>query len=52
MGLRNAALTFQRYMDEILRLFDFCFAYIDDILLYLRTTEEDEQHFRSLFKKL
>ena len=35
-GLRNAAQTFQRFMDEILRGFDFCFAYIDDILVCFR----------------
>jgi hypothetical protein len=33
-GLRNATLTFQRFKDEILRGFDFCFAYIDDILVF------------------
>jgi len=38
--LRNAAQTFQRFMDEILRGFDFCFAYIYDILVYSRTPEE------------
>ena len=27
-------------MNEILRGFDFCFAYIDDILVYSRTPEE------------
>ena len=32
-GLRNAAQTFQRFMNEILRRFAFCFAYIDDILV-------------------
>ena len=47
-GLRNAAQTFQRFMDEILRGFDFCFAYIDDILVYSRTPEEHEQHLRTL----
>ena len=51
-GLRNAAQTFQRFMDEILRGFDFCFAYIDDILVYSRTPEEHERHLRTLFRKL
>ena len=32
-GLRNAAQTFQMFMDEILRGFEFCCAYIDDILV-------------------
>jgi hypothetical protein len=36
-GLRNAAQTFQTFMGEILREFDFFFAYIDDILVYSRT---------------
>jgi len=31
-GLRNAAQTFQRYMEEILKDLDFCFAYIADII--------------------
>ena len=35
--LRNAARTFQRFMEEILRWFDFCFAYIDEILVYSHT---------------
>ena len=38
-GLRKAARTFQRFMDEILRGFDF-FAYID-ILLYSHTPEHE-----------
>jgi len=51
-GLRNAAQTFQRFIDEILREFDFCFAYIDDILVYSRSPEEHERHFRTLFRQL
>jgi hypothetical protein len=33
-GLRNAAQTFQRFMDDILRGLDFCFANMDDILVF------------------
>jgi len=36
-GLRNAAETFQRFMDEILKDLDFCFAYIY-IHIYIYTT--------------
>jgi cleavage and polyadenylation specificity factor subunit 1 len=36
---RNAAQTFQRFMDEFLRGFDFCFSYIDDILVYSGSPE-------------
>ena len=32
-GLRNAAQTFQRFIDEVLRGLDFVYAYIDDLLL-------------------
>jgi hypothetical protein len=51
-GLRNAAQTFQRFMDEILRRFDFCFSYIDDILVYSQSPELHEQHLQALFKQL
>jgi hypothetical protein len=38
-GLRNAAQTFQRFMDYILQGVDFCFAYLDDILVFSRSRE-------------
>ena len=31
-GLRNAAQTFQRFMDDILKTPDFCFAYTDSLV--------------------
>ena len=33
-GIRNVAQSFQRFMDNNLRDSYFCFAYLDDILLY------------------
>jgi cytoskeleton-associated protein 5 len=51
-GLRNAAQTFQRFMDDILRGLNFCFAYLDDILVFSRSREEHEQHLRRLFEQL
>ena len=48
-GLRNAAQTFQRFMDEILKGLDFCFAYIDDILVLSRSPQQHDQHLRILF---
>jgi hypothetical protein len=51
-GLHNAAQTFQRLLDEILRGFDSCFSYIDDILVYSRSPEEHEQQLWALFKQL
>ena len=32
-GLRNAAHTFQRFMDQVLRGIPFSYAYIDDVLI-------------------
>jgi hypothetical protein len=52
LGLRSAAKTFQRFMDEVLRGLDFCFAYLDDILLFSRSLEEHERHLRSLVGRL
>jgi hypothetical protein len=51
-GLRNAAQTFQRFIDDILRGLDFCFAYLDNILVFSRTLEKHEQHLRTLFDRL
>jgi hypothetical protein len=51
-GLRNAAQTFQRFMDEILKNLEFCFGYLDDILVFSRSPKEHEQHLRTLFTQL
>jgi hypothetical protein len=53
-GFRNPAQTFQRFMDEVLKGLDFCFcfAYLDDILVFSRTSEEHEQHLQTLFDRL
>lgn len=51
-GLRNAAQTFQRFMDEVLRGLDFCYCYLDDILVSSRSSQEHENHLRVLFKRL
>lgn len=51
-GLRNAAQTFQRLMDSILRDLPFVFPYIDDILVASTTQEEHEVHLREVFGRL
>jgi hypothetical protein len=51
-GLRYAAQTFERFIDEVLRGLDFCFAYLDDISVFSRSIEEHEQHLRALFAQL
>jgi cleavage and polyadenylation specificity factor subunit 1 len=50
-GLRNAAQTFQRFMDDILGGLDFCFAY-RDILVFSRSLEDHERHIRDIFGRL
>lgn len=50
-GLRNAAQTWQRFIDDLLRDFDFVYAYIDDILVALKNEEEHSEHLELIFKK-
>jgi hypothetical protein len=51
-SLRNTAQTFQHFMDDILQGLDFCFAYLDDILVFSQSLEEHEEHLRTLFNQL
>lgn len=51
-GLRNAGQTFQRFIDEVVQGLDFCFAYVDDILVYSRNANQHAEHLRILFKRL
>ena len=50
-GLRNAAQTFQRFIDEVLRGLDFCYVYIDDILVASTSEEEHLQHLKIIFER-
>jgi hypothetical protein len=49
--LRNAAQTFQWFINEVLRDLEFCYAYIDDVLVASTSDEEYEQHLRTLFQR-
>lgn len=51
-GLRNAAQTFQRFIDEVLQGFEFCYAYIDDILVASTSPSEHVRHLEVLFERL
>jgi hypothetical protein len=51
-GLRNAAQTFQRFMDDMLRGLNFCFAFLDDSFVFSRSLEEHEQHLRHIFNQI
>lgn len=50
-GLRNAAQTFQRFMDEVLRGLDFCFPFIDDVLIASANDSEHKAHLRAVFER-
>ena len=51
-GLRNAAQTFQRFIDKVLRGLHFCYAYMDDLLIASTTPDEHLQHVRVVFERL
>lgn len=51
-GLKDAAQTFQRFVDQVLRGLPFCYAYIDDILVASGSAEDHAQHLRTLFARL
>ena len=51
-GLKNAAQTFQRFIDQVLHGLNFLFAYIDDILIASRSVEEHKEHLETLFDRL
>jgi hypothetical protein len=51
-GLRNAAQTFQRFMHIVLRGLEFCYVYIDDILVASKNEEEHLKHLRTVCERL
>ncbi|KAL1448829.1 hypothetical protein WDU94_000084 [Cyamophila willieti] len=50
-GLRNAAQTFQRFIDEVLRGLDFCFPYIDDVLVASESEAQHLEHLTIIFQR-
>lgn len=50
-GLRNAGQTFQRFIDEVTRGLDFCFPYVDDVLIFSPDEATHLEHLRTLFKR-
>ena len=51
-GLKNAAQTFQRLMDSVLRDLPFVFVYLDDILGASASVDEHLSRLRALFTRL
>ena len=51
-GLKNAGMTFQRYMDHTFNGLEFVFIYVDDILVASRNRQEHLLHLREIFRRL
>ncbi|XP_025421207.1 uncharacterized protein LOC112691264 [Sipha flava] len=51
-SLRNAAQTFQRFIDEVLFGLDFCYSCIDDICVSPVSEEEHIKHLQIIFERL
>ena len=51
-GLHNAGQTFQRFMDEVLEGLEYCFVYLDGVLIGSRSQEEHVQHLREVLSRL
>lgn len=51
-GLRNAAQTFQRFVDQVLRGLNCAYAYIDDILVASSNMDEHQHHLKAIFQRL
>ena len=51
-GLRNAAQTFQRFIDQVLHGLPFVVAYIDDLLVASSSPDEHYAHLEQLFQRL
>ena len=50
-GLGNSGNTFQRFIDEVHIGLDFCFAYVDNILVASHSLEEHEIHLNILMNR-
>ena len=50
-GMRNCGNTFQRFMDQVTRGLNFCFAYVDDVLVASSSFEEHKTHMHELMRR-
>ena len=50
-GLCNAAQTFQRFIDQVLRDLHFCYVYINDVLIASNNAEEHKQHLQLVLNR-
>ena len=49
--MRNCGNTFQRFMDQVTRGLNFCFAYVDDVLVASSSFEEHKTHMHELMRR-
>ena len=50
-GMRDCGNTFQRFMDQVTRGLDFCFAYVDNVLVASSSFEEHKSHMHELMRR-
>ena len=50
-GLKNAAQSFQRFIDSILRGMDYAFSYLDDVLIFSKS-EEHARHLTAVLDRM
>lgn len=50
-GLRNAAQTFQRFLDHVLQGLPFVYVYIDDVLVASANPTDHLLHLRQVFNR-
>ena len=50
-GLRNAAQTFQRFIDRVLQGLHFAYAYIDDVLIASANDADHKAHLHQVFQR-
>ena len=49
-ALRNAAQTFQRFIDRVLQGLHFAYAYINDVLIASANDAEHKAHLHQVFR--
>ena len=51
-GLKNALAKFHRMMDQILSGLPFLWCYIDDVIIFSKTSQEHVRHLQVIFERL
>ena len=51
-GPKNPPAKFQRVMDQVLSGLPFARCYIDDVIIFSRTTQEHVRHLQAVFERL